>query len=302
MRFFISSLLGIFIAGHVQGHGRLVNPPSRASMWRFGFDNPPDYNDNEGFCGGFNVQWDQNEGRCGICGDNWADEIREHEAPNRYANGIIAAEYQSGQEIDVTVDLTANHFGHFTFKLCPAESLEEDPEQDCFDANVLTVLPDDEDRYNVTDSRTGDFVVKVQLPDIECDRCILQWTYTAGNNWGWCNDQYGDLGCGPQETFRACSDISIRRNLRAAPRPRPIRPNAVRPNTQQNINNLLPQGIKSPYSELIREKVAQSNEVPRRSVCRGVGAYARLPGIDAWCAQNCLRRNSYCPESHCKCF
>jgi len=38
---------------------------------------------------------------------------------------------------------------------------------------------------------------------------IFQWTYTAGNNWGICPDGSGALGCGPQETFRACSDITI---------------------------------------------------------------------------------------------
>jgi len=39
----------------VQGHGRLLEPPSRASMWRFGFQTPIDYNDNQLFCGGFTV-------------------------------------------------------------------------------------------------------------------------------------------------------------------------------------------------------------------------------------------------------
>jgi hypothetical protein len=36
----------------VSGHGRLMNPPARNSMWRFGFPNPVNYNDNELFCGG----------------------------------------------------------------------------------------------------------------------------------------------------------------------------------------------------------------------------------------------------------
>jgi len=31
----------------------------------------------------------------------------------------------------------------------------------------------------------------------------------SGNNWGFCEDGTGALGCGPQETFRACSDISL---------------------------------------------------------------------------------------------
>ena len=38
------------------GHGRLMEPPSRASMWRLGYPNPADYNDNQGFCGGFQVR------------------------------------------------------------------------------------------------------------------------------------------------------------------------------------------------------------------------------------------------------
>jgi len=45
---------------------------------------------------------------------------------------------------------------------------------------------------------------------VSCEQCILQWTYTAGNNWGVCANGTGDLGCGPQETFRACSDIRIK--------------------------------------------------------------------------------------------
>lgn len=50
----------------------------------------------------------------------------------------------------------------------------------------------------------------VKLPDgLTCGRCVLRWTYTAGNNWGQCDDgSYGE-GCGPQETFRSCADIAI---------------------------------------------------------------------------------------------
>ena len=39
----------------VVGHARLMEPPSRASMWRQGFNNPADFNDNQGYCGGFLV-------------------------------------------------------------------------------------------------------------------------------------------------------------------------------------------------------------------------------------------------------
>ena len=48
--------LGIlFLIASVRGHARLIEPPSRASEWRFGFDNPPDYNDNADYCGGIAV-------------------------------------------------------------------------------------------------------------------------------------------------------------------------------------------------------------------------------------------------------
>lgn len=41
------------------------------------------------------------------------------------------------------------------------------------------------------------------------DNYGLQWTYTTGNRWGQCSDGTQGLGCGPQEMFRACSDVSI---------------------------------------------------------------------------------------------
>ena len=39
----------------VHAHGRLVEPPSRSSMWRYGFSTPANYNDNQLYCGGKGV-------------------------------------------------------------------------------------------------------------------------------------------------------------------------------------------------------------------------------------------------------
>lgn len=36
-------------------HGRLLEPPARNTLWRFGFKAPANYNDNELFCGGIGV-------------------------------------------------------------------------------------------------------------------------------------------------------------------------------------------------------------------------------------------------------
>ena len=71
-------------------HARLMEPPSRASMWRVGFPTPKDIDDNQNYCGGFGVQFGQNGGKCGICGDPWHEFPREHEAPDGiYATGKL---------------------------------------------------------------------------------------------------------------------------------------------------------------------------------------------------------------------
>lgn len=58
------NFLAIFIAViatvyHVTGHGRLMEPPNRSSLWRFSeyrqYNPPVNYNDNENFCGGASV-------------------------------------------------------------------------------------------------------------------------------------------------------------------------------------------------------------------------------------------------------
>ena len=74
-------LTGIFLISIIilktQGHGRLIEPPSRSTMWRYGFSTPPNYNDHESYCGGFTRQWQTNGGKCGICGDPWDEkEVR----------------------------------------------------------------------------------------------------------------------------------------------------------------------------------------------------------------------------------
>lgn len=53
----------------VRGHGRLMDPPSRNAIWRFGFYNPVDQKDNELWCGGVkgfvtifnNINWSVND-------------------------------------------------------------------------------------------------------------------------------------------------------------------------------------------------------------------------------------------------
>ena len=58
---------------------------------------------------------------------------KPHEVPGKYANGIIVETYEAEQEVQVTVQITANHKGYFEFKLCPNNNIHQDPQQDCFD-------------------------------------------------------------------------------------------------------------------------------------------------------------------------
>ena len=44
------------------------------------------------------MQYEQNDGKCGVCGDNWADpRPRENEAGGTYGKGVIVANYTMGQ-------------------------------------------------------------------------------------------------------------------------------------------------------------------------------------------------------------
>ena len=47
------------VARSANGHGRLMEPPGRSSMWRFGFNTPKNYDDNALYCGGFQVSVDR---------------------------------------------------------------------------------------------------------------------------------------------------------------------------------------------------------------------------------------------------
>ena len=81
------------------------------------------------------MHYDQNaDGKCGICGDPWLAKPRAHEAPGgKFATGTIVASYTAGQTIDVQIQITANHAGTFTFKLCANNNVKQDPTEACFD-------------------------------------------------------------------------------------------------------------------------------------------------------------------------
>lgn len=55
--FVLAVLLVMGKLGEVDAHGMILDPPGRGSMWRYGFDVPPDYDDNGLNCGGISVRY-----------------------------------------------------------------------------------------------------------------------------------------------------------------------------------------------------------------------------------------------------
>ncbi|KAF7267309.1 hypothetical protein GWI33_019431 [Rhynchophorus ferrugineus] len=199
--------LGVFINKEVNGHGYMIHPPNRASLWRIDWRQPSNYEDNEFFCGGTHVQYVLNGGKCGPCGDNWSDPVpRSNENGGTYGNGLIFVNYTAGEVIPVTSILTANHLGSLHYSLCELTDPSQPETEECFkplrlaDGTASTQL-------NVRDYQV---ISLVKLPDdFACDRCVLRWHYRTGNSWGDCPDGSGGVGCGDQEVFRSCADIRI---------------------------------------------------------------------------------------------
>lgn len=220
----LSLVLTSWRVPEVEGHGRMIWPPSRASAWRLGLtgDTPRDYTDNEGYCGGQQVQWYKNGGRCGICGDDWsAPAPRAHERPDGTyvikGSNFILSSYPAGSVIDVKIQITASHKGYFEFFLCKVDSLPNavDATWECLQQRRLN-LTDGSTRYGNDDilnhyGQTRQHNVSLQLPPgLACKHCVLQWRYTTNNG-------FGDK----PEQFFSCADLSVVGNGVPEPPPPP---------------------------------------------------------------------------------
>ncbi|KAK4323853.1 hypothetical protein Pmani_005492 [Petrolisthes manimaculis] len=194
----------------VRGHGRLIEPPGRSTAWRYGFSTPHNYNDHEIYCGGYSTQWQKNSGKCGPCGDPWhLPQPRDNEGGGKYGRGVIVKTYKHSSVVILGVELTANHRGYFEFRICPHNQPNRPVSNQCLDKYVLKQENGEGPRY-FPGPGAKKFYAKYRLPrDVTCQQCVLQWRYVAGNNWGKCENGTGMVGCGPQEQFRSCADITI---------------------------------------------------------------------------------------------
>lgn len=206
--FFIAVILILNLINEIRGHGMVMSPPGRGSRWRTDRTARINYDDNGSNCGGYSNQWMNFNGLCGVCGDPYQDtKPRAHELGGKYGGvGVIVANYTKGSVIQVTVKITANHLGKFLFDICNLDY--EGESENCFAKNQLVTV-DGKREYEIG-SAAKDYFVSLRLPStLSCNHCVLRWQYICGNNWGWCPEGGGRLGCGPQENFRTCSDIKI---------------------------------------------------------------------------------------------
>ena len=208
----------------VVGHGMIHDPPGRGTIWRY-LDNPLiekyqneivyNWNDMANNCGGTGEQT-LAKGKCGPCGDAFKDsQPRQHEIGGTYGKGIIVAEYKSGEWIEITVQLTAHHKGYFEFRFCESSDSEISADQlsECFESNKLK-LESGETKWPVPDPNSSNprhnwYKIRIQLPDVQCSNCVLQWKYHGGNSWGCDKENDCGIGKGIQEEFYNCADISL---------------------------------------------------------------------------------------------
>lgn len=155
-----------------------------------------------------------NKGKCGVCGDNYSfKQPRANENGGVYGTGTIVQTYIEGQQLQAIVQLTTNHWGTFDFALCPLENKNDIETEECFAKHPIK-LARGESKYTIKSRRNGIFKINLILPKgVSCSHCSLRWNYRVANSWGVCEDGHEALGCGSQETFRTCSDITILPNL-----------------------------------------------------------------------------------------
>ncbi|KAL4449391.1 hypothetical protein ABPG77_007035 [Micractinium sp. CCAP 211/92] len=175
-------------------------------------------------------------GQRSMCGDSSTlAQPRPHEAGGVFWTGAVvpASVLTEGQVVNVTVRLTANHMGRFTFRVCRITGNDVAAEQAqltdaCLDEHILL-------QANTTDAQFPGqrfwyvpgsqflFNMPYQLPQgLSCDgvsaRCVLQWYYLTGNSCDppgtpapYSRPLLGTCGAGvpyPEE-FLNCADIRI---------------------------------------------------------------------------------------------
>lgn len=135
------------------------------------------------------------------------------------ALNVTTRNYFPGSSVDLMIEIVANHGGRFKFEMCWRNEWREPETEECFEELKFTSSlegGDESDRfdYNLEASKgSGIYTMSVELPpNRTCDNCVLRWHWKSANNWGVCEDGGERVGCGYQEVYRNCADISVKRD------------------------------------------------------------------------------------------
>lgn len=293
---FVLCILTCIAVSTVYGHGRLINPPGRSTMWKYGFNTPVNTDDHQLSCGGFGVQFYRNNGKCGICGDRY-DGDRPNEAGGKYATGTIARAYNQGDVITVQIEITVNHGGWFQFKLCPNNDVKKRATQQCLDKYVLRQL-DGSTKFVVPDG-LGIVSIQLKLPkELTCSQCVFQWKWNTASNVR-CDGSNCCRGCGPQEQFYGCSDISIAASSSPNKPPGYIKPVPTYPPYPATVNHIGSGAIPASFQPILPEFIGEPVTVSTVDKdCKGTREFRFSNAMaDAWCQRNCA--NGFCPKEYC---
>ena len=124
----------------VVGQGRLLEPPSRASMWRSvlsvlnmslsssscrkGFFSPVDYHDDQTGCEVASNS--SNSKECGVCGDRLdLPTPRPHEIGGQFGGGSVVRTYSQGDLLPLVIQFTEERTFIITVRICPVIGEED---------------------------------------------------------------------------------------------------------------------------------------------------------------------------------
>jgi len=236
----------IFLAStatvHVNAHGYLESPRSRNYVanqdgsWGTGDQSTPKKETCHHCLNGGGAA---NSGQCGITGNV------NYDFPPNASGGVmptnIQATYEKGQEIDVSIKITAHHKGHFEFYVCPIE-YGQAPTRNCFWSHPLEYVkdlkygapkdPNHPYRAYIPPSTFGDlnYSYRLKLPsDVSGNLVLLQWWWVSANSckpsgydqynfpaaWGQMGSSLGSCNVSPDgtingaEQFWNCAEVQI---------------------------------------------------------------------------------------------
>lgn len=181
-------------------HGWMDKPAMRGSMWRHRnlyptATSPQNPHDNALRAGGpfyVGINNDLLDRKFGVCGDRFSDPApREHESGGTYGrfpslgSAALSACYAPGADIDIDIELTANHGGIFRYELC-VPGLGNDESEECFqNGHTLEKSDGTGTEFVLPSTGGGRFTMRYRLPDgLTCDngaRCVLRWFWLTSN-------------------------------------------------------------------------------------------------------------------------